>query len=69
MRVLFVQGSNPAATCPNQALVLDGLAVQPGLMAACEALGEPLDDDKLASAATLFADLMDRGVCLGAEPD
>ena len=39
------------------------------LMAACEALGEPLDDDKLASAATLFADLMDRGVCLGAEPD
>lgn len=26
VQVLFVQGSNPAATCPNQALVLDGLA-------------------------------------------
>ena len=26
VRVLFVQGSNPAATCPNQASVLDGLA-------------------------------------------
>ncbi|MBL8776304.1 MAG: molybdopterin-dependent oxidoreductase [Acidimicrobiales bacterium] len=26
VRVLFVQGSNPAATCPNQESVLDGLA-------------------------------------------
>ena len=26
VRVLFVQGSNPAATCPNQARVLEGLA-------------------------------------------
>ena len=59
----------PFAYALCRALVLDGLAVQPGLMAACETLGEPLDDDKLASAATLFADLMDRGVCLGAEPD
>jgi anaerobic selenocysteine-containing dehydrogenase len=26
VEVLFVQGSNPAATCPEQAIVLDGLA-------------------------------------------
>jgi hypothetical protein len=44
-------------------------AVQPALLAAAAALGEPLDDDKLGSAALLLADLAERGVCLGAEPD
>lgn len=58
----------PFAAALLRALLVEGLAVQPGLMAACEALGEPLDDDKLASAAQLFADLGERGVCLGAEP-
>lgn len=58
----------PFAEAVMQALMVDGLAVQPGLEAACEALGEPLDDDKLSSAAVLFADLSDRGVFLGAEP-
>lgn len=58
----------PFAAALLQALVVDGLAVQPGLLAACEALGEPLDDDKLASTAQLLSDLGERGVCLGAEP-
>ncbi len=37
-----------------------------GLSVAAQALGEPLDDDKLAKAAMLFAELADRGVLLGA---
>ena len=42
--------------------------VAEGLREACEALGEPLDDDRLSIAATLLADLAERGVLLGAEP-
>ena len=41
--------------------------VADGLRAACESLGEPLDDDRLAIAATLLSDLAERGVLLGAE--
>lgn len=44
------------------------LPVQAGLQAAAQSQGVPLDDDKLASAAQLLADLAERGVCLGAEP-
>ncbi|MCH9687458.1 MAG: putative DNA-binding domain-containing protein [Deltaproteobacteria bacterium] len=49
-------------------LIDNGLPVQGALVAAAQALGESLDDDKLGSAALLFADLAERGVCLGAEP-
>ncbi|MCR9161787.1 MAG: putative DNA-binding domain-containing protein [Nannocystaceae bacterium] len=41
--------------------------VADGLRAACESCGEPLDDDRLAIAATLLSDLAERGVLLGAE--
>ncbi|MCX4247280.1 HvfC family peptide modification chaperone [Paraliomyxa miuraensis] len=59
----------PFAAALLQALVVDRMAVQPALLAAAQALGEPLDDDKLASAAELLADLAERGACLGAEPE
>lgn len=49
--------------------LLAGQAVQPALLAAAAALGEPLDDEKLGAAAELLADLGERGVCLGAEPE
>lgn len=58
----------PFAAALLRELVEGGAAVQPALFAAAAALGEPLDDDKLGSAAQLFADLAERGVCLGAEP-
>jgi hypothetical protein len=48
------------------ARLLAGEPVAPALNGAAEDLGEPLDDDKLASAATLLADLGERGVMLGA---
>lgn len=56
---------------PWAAAVLDALldernTVKDGLLAAAARLGEPLDDDKLAKAAMLFADLADRVVLLGA---
>lgn len=41
--------------------------VAEGLRAACETLGEPLDDERLGTAATLLSDLAERGVLLGAE--
>lgn len=43
------------------------MAVEPALREACAALGVPLDDAHLATAAELFADLEGRGVLLGAE--
>jgi hypothetical protein len=58
----------PFADALLHELVVERKAVQPALLAAAAALGEPLDDDKLGSAAELFADLGERGVCLGAEP-
>lgn len=58
----------PFAAALLHQLVERRLPVQAALLAAAESLGEPLDDDKLASAAQLFADLAERGVCLGAEP-
>lgn len=58
----------PFAAALLRRLVEERLAVQPALLAAAEAMGEPLDDDKLASATQLLADLAERGVCLGAEP-
>ncbi|MEM7159598.1 MAG: putative DNA-binding domain-containing protein [Myxococcota bacterium] len=58
----------PFAAALLEALMNDGLAVQPALQAACESLGQVLDDAALGSAAQLFADLGERGVCLGAEP-
>jgi len=47
--------------------LLGGDALEPALRAACEQIGEPLDDDKLAQVAMLLADLSERGVMLGAE--
>lgn len=47
--------------------LLEGVALEPAIRAACEQLGESLDDDKLAQAAMLLADLAERGVMLGAE--
>src|SRR5688572_5646113 len=46
--------------------LLAGQPVQDALRAAAADLGEPLDDDKLAAAAMLLADLAERGVMLGA---
>jgi hypothetical protein len=59
---------------PFAAMVLDELlvrraTVQDGLRRACEALGEPLGDERLATAAQLLADLAERGVMLGAKCD
>ena len=47
--------------------LLTGVALESAIRAACEQLGEPLDDDKLAQAAMLLADLAERGVMLGAQ--
>lgn len=58
----------PFAAALLRQLMHERLPVQAALATAVESLGEPLDDDKLASAAQLFADLAERGVCLGAEP-
>jgi len=58
----------PFAAALLHELMMEHRAVQPALEAACEALGEPLDDDKLGSAVQLFTDLGERGVYLGAEP-
>lgn len=59
---------SPFADALLRALVLDRQAVQPALLAAAAATGQPLGDEQLASAAELLADLATRGVCLGAEP-
>ena len=59
----------PFAFALMQQLLGEGKAVADGLRAACEGLGVPLDDERLASAAQLFADLGERGVCLGTEPE
>lgn len=48
-------------------LIVHRRPVADGLRAACKSLGEPLDDDRLAIAATLLSDLAERGVLLGAE--
>lgn len=49
-----------------QALLVDAMPVADGLRRACEAHGVPLDDERLAIAAQLLAELGERGVCLGA---
>jgi hypothetical protein len=56
----------PWASAVMDRLLVHGDALQAGLLAAAAAMHEPLDDDKLAKAATLFADLADRSVLLGA---
>lgn len=58
---------SPFADAVVRELLVARQAVQPGLIAAAAALGEPLDDDKLATAAQLLGDLAERRVCLGAE--
>jgi hypothetical protein len=58
----------PFADALLHELLLARKAVQPALVDAAAALGEPLDDEKLGAAAQLFADLAERNVCLGAEP-
>ncbi len=58
----------PWATAVLEQLLVRKLGVREGLLAAAAAVGEPLDDDKLARAATLFAELVDHTVLLGAEP-
>jgi hypothetical protein len=57
----------PLAFAVLQQLMEHHKPVAEGLRAACEALGEPLDDNRLAISATLLADLAERGVLLGAE--
>lgn len=54
------------ATAVLEALLDERNTVKAGLLAAAAQVGEPLDDDKLAKAAMLFADLADRSVLLGA---
>jgi hypothetical protein len=56
----------PWAAAVMDRLLVHGDAVQAGLLAAAASMYEPLDDDKLAKAATLFADLAERQVLLGA---
>ena len=48
-------------------LMVEQMPVTAGLRAACSDLNTELDDDKLAIAAGLLADLADRGVMLGAD--
>lgn len=55
------------AAAALKTLMLEGQPVAAGLQAACAELGVELDDERLASAATLLADLAERGVMLGAE--
>lgn len=57
----------PFAAAVVAALLTDRLALEPALRRACAVLDEPLDDDKLAGAASLLADLGERGVALGAD--
>jgi hypothetical protein len=47
-------------------LLVHAHPVAEGLQRAAQAVGEPLDDDKLGKAAMLFAELFDVGVLLGA---
>lgn len=65
VKVRYLELTTWAAAVMDRLLGADD-TVQTGLLAAAASLGEPLDDDKLAKAATLFADLADRGVLLGA---
>lgn len=57
----------PFAAALLDRLVEHGDALQPALAAACELLGEGLDDDKLGQTAVLLADLAERKVMLGAK--
>lgn len=57
----------PLAHAVLEELMERNKPVAEGLRAACETLGEPLDDERLSIAATLLADLAERGVLLGAE--
>ena len=57
----------PLAHAVLEQLIEHAQPVAEGLRKACDALGEPLDDDRLATSATLLADLAERGVLLGAE--
>jgi len=59
---------DPFAAATVQALMVEHLPVAQGLRRACESLDTPLDDERLATAAQLLADLADRGVMLGANP-
>lgn len=52
-----------AAVCAH---LLAGEPLQTALFAACEAVGEPMSDEFLASMAAFLADLGERGVLLGA---
>lgn len=56
----------PWAAAILAAVMTGGLPVKAGLLHAAAAQGGPLDDDRLAKAATLFADLAERGILLGA---
>lgn len=58
----------PLAHAVLEQLIEHHEPVAEGLRAACSNLGEPLDDKRLGTAATLLSDLAERGVLLGAEP-
>ncbi len=57
----------PLAYAVLEQLMVRAKPVAEGLRDACDELGEPLDDGRLATTATLLADLAERGVLLGAE--
>ncbi|MBV1861520.1 MAG: DUF2063 domain-containing protein, partial [Nannocystaceae bacterium] len=57
----------PLAHAVLEQLIEHHQPVAEGLRAACVALAQPLDDERLGTAATLLADLADRGILLGAE--
>jgi len=57
----------PLAHAVLEQLIEHQQPVAEGLRRACGTLGEPLDDERLGIAATLLADLAERGVLLGAE--
>jgi hypothetical protein len=65
-KVRYLELTELAAAMLRQ-LVLQRATVADGLRAACVELGVDLDDERLAIAAQLLADLADRGVMLGAE--
>jgi hypothetical protein len=58
----------PWAAAVLEQLLVKRKGVREGLQAAAASFGESLDDTKLAKAATLFAELSDHAVLLGAEP-
>jgi uncharacterized protein len=67
-RVRYLELTELAAGIAK-ALIVEHQPVAEGLRSACARLGVALDDDRLAIAAAFLADLADREVMLGSEPE